>query len=350
MLLITTRYDPVGFHLTHLQRLLPILSALLIVQLCFATLVGGQETTAENSGANRASTDLQALAAEAAANRSAPPAPQPADLQGSNLNVLELLRQGGGIMLVIAIVSLLVVAVAFERLFALRRGKLYPNGLRREVRKAISEQGEFQPGALFNSSQRYSCVASRILHDMLQKVGRSVPEVEAALAEATQREADRLYGNVRWLTLAAAVTPLIGLLGTVWGMIIAFHDTTQLGAGSNKAEYLAEGIYVALVTTLGGLAVAIPAAVFAHFFEGRITQMLALIDTDLRRLIPRFESQEGRARYDLSPHGSLVRRDAPAGKIPGESSPRRPSGPTGTSIDITELTPPPVRSTSRSQP
>ncbi len=328
-----------------LPRMLCVLLVVLAPSWCYFPATRAQDRNSETAGANMAQTDLQALAAEAAANRSAPPTPQPVDLQGSSINILELLRQGGAIMLVIGIISLLVVAVAFERLFALRRGKLYPNGLRREVRKASTELGEFQPGLLFGAAERYHSVAARILHDMLQKVGRPVPEVEATIVEATQREADRLYGNVRWLTLAAAVTPLIGLLGTVWGMIIAFHDTTQLGAGSNKAEYLAEGIYIALVTTLGGLAVAIPAAVFAHFFEGRITQMLALIDADLRKLMPRFESQEGRTRYDLSPHGGLVRRDLSSS--PTSELHRRSSGPTGTNIGLAELTPPPVRPTSR---
>jgi biopolymer transport protein ExbB len=281
--------------------------------------------------------ELQRLAAEASANRAGPPAPTPSNLQGSNLNILELLRQGGGIMAVIGVISLLVVAVGFERLFALRRGKLYPGGLRREVRRACEEVGPFQPHALFESAERYRCVGSRIVQDMLRKLGRPLPEVEAALAEGTQREADRLYGNVRWLTLAAAVAPLIGLLGTVWGMIIAFHDTTQLGAGSNKAEYLAEGIYVALVTTLGGLAVAIPAAIIAHFFEGRITKMLALIDTELRRLMPRFESQEGRTRYDLNERG-LFRRDVSASAAVSDSAKRAV---TATEIPLTP--PPPVR-------
>ncbi len=284
--------------------------------------------------------ELQRLAAEAANNRLSPPAPVAADLQGSTLNVLELLRQGGVIMGLIGIVSLLVVAVAFERLFALRRGKLYPRGLKREVRRASEELGSFQPQLLFDSALRYRCVGSRIVSDMLQKVGRPLPEVEAALQDATQREADWLYGNVRWLSLAAVVTPLIGLLGTVWGMIIAFHDTTQLGAGSNKAEYLAEGIYVALVTTLGGLAVAIPAAIFAHFFEGRITRVLALIDTDLRRLMPRFESQEGRARYDISSRG-LVRREAPPSQVaPPPVGEGRRSHNAG---DMAAAPPPPVR-------
>jgi biopolymer transport protein ExbB len=171
---------------------------------------------------------------------------------------------------------------------------------------------------------------------MLLKVGRPIPEAESAIAGGMQREADHLYGNVRWLTLAAAVTPLIGLLGTVWGMILAFQRTTELGAGKNKAEFLAEGIYIALITTLGGLAVAIPAAIFAHYFEGRITKMLALIETELRRLIPRLESVEGKTRYDISSRG-LVRRELPTAELP-----RRP-----TAKESSLPPPPPARPAAR---
>ncbi len=302
-----TILSPSGFNLHSYIRLISLLLALTVAcTCCVPTAVRAQ--TADSPDAGLAQNDLQRLAAEAATNRTGPAAPQPDSLKGSSINVLELLWQGGGIMAVIALVSLLVLAVAFERLFALRRGRLLPGGLRRELRRASDDSSSFVPQELFNASQRYRCAASRILQDMLQKLGRPVTEVETAIAEGTQREADYLYGNVRWLTLAAAITPLIGLLGTVWGMIIAFHDTTQLGAGSNRAEFLAEGIYVALVTTLGGLAVAIPAAVFAHYFEGRITKMLALIDGELRRLIPRFESQEGKSRYEIGSRG-LVRHD-----------------------------------------
>ncbi len=286
---------------------------------------GGSDAGNPDSGVNL--DELQRLAAEAAANRAGPAAPTPANLQGSTLNILELLRQGGGIMAVIGLISLLVVAVAFERLFALRRSKLFPRGLRREVRRACEEVGPFHPQALFESAERSRSAASQILQDMLRKVGRPIPEVEAALAEGSQREADRLYSNVRWLSLAAAVSPLIGLLGTVWGMIIAFHDTTQLGAGSNKAEYLAEGIYVALVTTLGGLAVAIPAAICAHFFEGRITKMLATIDRELRLLMPRFESQEGRTRFDLNERGLYRRELAQAAPSAPATDARRAASP-----------------------
>jgi biopolymer transport protein ExbB len=257
--------------------------------------------------------DLRRLAAEAAANRAVPAAPTTEGLKNS-LNFLDLLFEGGALMIPIGLMSLLVVAVALERLVALRRGKLMPSGLRKQLRRASQDAGAFVPDELFEACVRYPSAASRILRDMVQKLGRPIPEAEMAISEGTQREADFLYSNVRWLTLAAAVTPLIGLLGTVWGMIIAFYNTTQLGAGTNKAEFLAQGIYVALVTTLGGLAVAIPAAIFAHYFEGRITKMLAKIELELRRLIPRFESYEGKARYEINSRG-LIRHDTPTGEI-----------------------------------
>lgn len=257
--------------------------------------------------------ELQAIAAEAAATETkaaAGPEARQGGLQ-SSLNFLALLIEGGALMIPIAVMSLLVVTFALDRWFALRRSRIFPRVVRREIRKASESFDTFEPQVLFIVSEKYPSAASRVLQDMLRKLGRPIPEVEAAITEGSQREADAMYSNVRWLTLAAAVTPLIGLLGTVWGMIIAFYNTTQLGTGSNKAEFLAEGIYVALVTTLGGLAVAIPAAIFAHYFEGKISRTLARVDDELRRLIPGFESQEGKARYDVRAEG-LVRRDAEA--------------------------------------
>ena len=80
-------------------------------------------------------------------------------------------------------------------------------------------------------------------------------------------------------------------------MIRAFHDTTQLSPGQNKADYLAEGIYVALVTTLGGLVVAIPAAIFAHYFEGKSQSRFLQIDEMLFYLMPQVELFEGKVRF-----------------------------------------------------
>ncbi|MCA9133358.1 MAG: MotA/TolQ/ExbB proton channel family protein, partial [Planctomycetales bacterium] len=252
-------------------------------------------------------TQLQELANEAARNRASSELELSAPRPTSSLNFLALLIDGGPLMIPIALMSLLVVAISLERFFALRSQSLLPKGLRREIRRCYQDASPGRPENLWSAAEKYPSAAARILQDLLLKIGRPIPEGEEAIREGAQREADYLYGNVRWLTLAAGVTPLIGLLGTVWGMILAFYDSTQLGAGMSKSEHLAEGIYVALVTTLGGLAVAIPAAIFAHYFEGRITRVIAQIELELHRLVPRFESWEGRTRFDLDVKGFAQR-------------------------------------------
>ncbi len=258
--------------------------------------------------------ELQQLAAEAAQQRPAEVAA--AQPMRGQIDFLSLLMQGGAMMIPIALMSLLVVAVALERLFALRGGALLPRGLRREMARAAELSPMQAPAVLSAAADKYRSVGGRMLADMMQKVGRPLPEIEATIAESAQHEADAMYNNVRWLNLAAGVTPLIGLLGTVWGMIIAFYNTTQLGAGTNKAEFLAEGIYVALVTTLGGLAVAIPAAICAHYFEGRITHTVAAIERELRRLIPKFEPLEGKFRWVPEQQRLLTTGPSTAGADP----------------------------------
>jgi len=221
----------------------------------------------------------------------------PAQEKIEGINVFSLVVSGGWFMLPIILMSLLVVTFVIERFMALRRIRVLPDELVEELGQLGGGQGGFDPRQAYRLCQRYPSAAASVIRSMLLKVGRPHSEVEHAVTEASEREAERIYSNVRWLNLAAAVTPLMGLLGTVWGMIRAFHDTTQLAPGQNKADFLAEGIYVALVTTLGGLTVAIPAAIFSHYFEGRITTLFHQIDELLFSLMPQVERYEGRVRF-----------------------------------------------------
>jgi biopolymer transport protein ExbB len=215
---------------------------------------------------------------------------------GAEINILELLVAGGFYMIPLAGLSVLVVTFAIERAIGLRRSRVMPKGLIAALGR-LSNTGGFDPRKVYRLCQEYPSATSNVIRAMLLKVGRPHSEVEHTVAESSQREADRLYANVRYLTMAASVAPLIGLLGTVWGMIIAFHDTTQLAPGQNKADFLAEGIYIALVTTLGGLCVAIPAAIIAHYFEGRIQNLFRDIDELMFNLLPQIERYEGRVRF-----------------------------------------------------
>ena len=218
------------------------------------------------------------------------------DKAGQSLDPIDLILKGGWLMLPIGLMSLIVVAFSFDRLIALRKRRIMPTRLVSEL-EMLGEQHEgFDPRQAFQICQKYPSTAANVVRAMLLRVGRPQSEVQHTVQEASEREAERLYANVRWLNLAAAISPLLGLLGTVWGMIQAFYTTTKLLPGQNKADFLAKGIYVALVTTLGGLLVAIPAAIMAHYFEGRIQAIFHQIDEMLFNLMPRIERFEGRTR------------------------------------------------------
>ena len=233
----------------------------------------------------------------------APPATQ-SDQQESagkpgtipQINVLDLAFRGGVLMIPITLMSILTVIFGLERALGLRRRKVVPAGLIRGLGQLVEDKRGFDPRGAYRLAQRYPSSAGNVLKAMLVKVGRPLPEIEQAMKEATEREADRLYSNVRFLTLSAAVTPLLGLLGTVQGMIQAFFVTSHLPTGADRAEMLAQGIYTALVTTFAGLCVAIPASVLAHYFEGRIQKLLRELDESLLGLLPQFERFEGRLR------------------------------------------------------
>ena len=277
-------------------------------------------------GAERGSVvaeELQRLAAEAAAARAT--AEKPAATAPRDINFLQLLMDGGPLMIPLVLISVLVLTVSLERLVNLRIGRILPRKLRRGLIEASEQRFPVDPQELYQMGLRYPSVTSRALESVLKKVGRPIPEMEAALQDSCQREAERLYGTVRWLTAAAAIAPLLGLLGTVWGMILAFFETAQPGLGMNRSQQLAQGISIAFVNTLAGLSIAIPAAGFSHFFEGRIVKVMGLVQELVQALIPRLERFEGVTRYDLELSGLIPRRRSEA-TTAAATPPFNPSG------------------------
>jgi biopolymer transport protein ExbB len=262
-----------------------------------------QETTTDVSAppVTEVASDAAAPDAAAAANVSdAPAAPVTKIRDDDGLNFFVLMVKGGWLMIPIGLMSLMVVVVAIERSISLRRSRVLPSLLVKELGGLGESQSTFDPREAYRICQRYPSAAANVVKAMLLKVGRPHSEVEHTVAEASEREAERLYSLVRWLNLATTVTPMLGLLGTVWGMIDCFHRTTLLAPGQNKAAELATGIYIALVTTYGGLLVAIPASILAHFFEGRIQKLFHQIDEMLYNLLPQIERFEGRVRFGRS--------------------------------------------------
>lgn len=271
--------------------------------------------TRQGSGQEVSQQELEELASN---NQQARAKIQEGGEPSPGINFFELLVRGGVFMIPIAGVSIIVVMFAFERAFHIRRSRILPRGLVKGLGQIARESESLEPRAAYKLCLQFPSAASNVIRSMLLKVGRPHSEVESAIAEASQREADRLYANVRWLNLAGGIAPLLGLLGTVWGLIQAFHDTTQLGPSQNRAEYLARGIYEALVTTLAGLLVAIPAVMLSHYFEGKIANFFRQLEELMFHLSAQVERFEGRVRF--SPSGKdLVTRSGTESNKPRDT-------------------------------
>ncbi len=141
---------------------------------------------------------------------------------------------------------------------------------------------------------------AKIMNAGLVRAGRPLPEVEKAMEDAAMREMAAMRARNRPLSVIGSIAPLVGLLGTVVGMIFAFGEASQEGLG--KAEALAHGIYLALMTTAGGLTIAIPSLLCAAWFNARVERFMREIDECLLDTMPslaRIERTPGRTHKEL---------------------------------------------------
>ena len=241
--------------------------------------------------------------------------------QPSSIDMFTLIASGGRFMIPIGLMSLLVVTLVVERILSLRTGKMIPGRLVRELESMADPIDSFSPSNAYDACLENPSPAASVVASMLLRTGQPLGDIERAAAETMQREADRCAAPIRWLNLAAAATPLMGLLGTVWGMIKAFHESSTLSADRSRSEQLSEGIYTALVTTLAGLVVAIPAAIFAQYLENRVASLFHRIEQLAFDVAPGLQRFTGQRRLDQS--GALLPMQTTDG---GPTPPPPPNG------------------------
>ncbi len=215
--------------------------------------------------------------------KAAPPvgeaAPEEAGAAGKTTQpptLFELLQLGGPLMYPIYLCSILALAFAIERAVSLRRGRVLPSDFIENIRQLAAARPMDREKILTYCLAHPSPI-SRILAAAVKRLHRPLPEVEKTIEDAGAKEVRLLRRNCRVLSGAAYIAPLLGLLGTVQGMIQCFMRVSTSGA-LGKAEQLAEGIYLALVTTAAGLAVAIPAATLYLLFAAKIEKRVAEMD------------------------------------------------------------------------
>jgi biopolymer transport protein ExbB len=252
------------------------------------------------------------------------------DEESRKIDYLRIILEAGPHMWAvwtILVVSIVTVCFAIERAIGLRRSKVVPAELMAALRALTSQRTGFDPRQAYRLCRQYPSSAATVVKTMLQKVGRPMPELEHTVAEVSDREASRLFANVRWQNLAFNVAPMLGLAGTIHGMILAFFAFSQQTASHAQTQQLGstlgKGVYAALICTLAGLLVAIPAGVLAHVFEGADPQALPRD----RRCGTRHAPAPGAIRGPAARHQDRPARDRPAHDRVGTGrDDRRPEG------------------------
>lgn len=264
---------------------------------CIGTLMIASSGNGQESGDSEAAVaktdevDSAAVTDDTALSDASPALTAPSDLKsiggmivsGGTLNVLFF-----GIL---GLFSLWAATVVLERMVNLRRERILPRKMETHL-SALSKSSWESLEYLRAACEGESVPARRILQAGLIRAGRPMSEVEKAMEDAMAREVALLRGKYRPLNVVGNISPLVGLLGTVVGMIMAFQISSQEGLG--KAEQLAEGIYLALMTTAAGLTLAIPCLLFASWFQARGERYMAYVADTLTLTLPSFARLESR--------------------------------------------------------
>lgn len=198
-------------------------------------------------------------------------------------SLFEMLLAGGPLMIPILLASFLMLLIAFERIISLRRRRVVPSLFIERFLLQVREGALDRSEALERCEDDSSHVA-RVFAAAVRKWGKPAVEVEQAVLDEGERTANILRRYLRVMNGISTVSPLLGLLGTVWGMIQSFN-VIATGPQTGRAEMLAGGIGVAMITTAAGLLVAIPSLILYLYFVGRVDSLIMQIDSHGQELV-----------------------------------------------------------------
>lgn len=195
----------------------------------------------------------------------------------------QFLAKGGPAMIVLGVGSILCVAFIIERLAALQRKKILPERFMEDLEGLAQERKTSEAMAVCRS---VDSPVARMVAAGLAKHDKTKNQAREAMEMAGRREASNLEKNLDGLSTIAAAGPLVGLLGTVTGMIRTFSVVKAFGVGDPMR--LSGGISEALISTAAGLVLAIPALVFHRYFLRRVDRLVLEIEEYTERILNHF--------------------------------------------------------------
>lgn len=233
---------------------------------------------AQDAAATPAATP--AAATPAAAGDAAKDGKKPAPKEE---NLWEVIVSGGWVMIPIGICSLVAVALVFYNALNLREKKFVRTDVAEQLHEPI-QRLDFEAARAICVAN--PCIMSNILAAGLERVDNEhydLSAIEKAMEAASAEEMSGPYVFINFLNVVSGISTLLGLFGTVVGMVSAFSSLKTIGMGNPQA--LAGDISVALITTAGGLVVAIPSLALYHYFKTRYATMTTTISRNLGDLI-----------------------------------------------------------------
>ena len=195
-------------------------------------------------------------------------------------DLVELFSLGGFVLPILILAAIIALAIIGNRFWVLRRARIVPAGLVEQVADLV--EGGKLPQAVKRLYENDTPLA-RILLVALQQIGQPRDAIKELVEDAGRHEMAHLDRYLNFLGSIAGVAPLLGLLGTVFGIMHAFAAIGAVGMGDPKA--LAGGIAEALITTAAGLIVAIPSLLFYRYFRGRVEALVLATEKDVLKLV-----------------------------------------------------------------
>jgi len=195
-----------------------------------------------------------------------------------------MIQKGGPLMYLLILCSVAVLTVIIERLITLNRYKINISSFMSKILEAVRRNRIMEAIEL---CERTTSPVAEVIKAGLLKHSASRQEIKEAMEEAALSEVPKLEKNLNLLATLAHVSPLIGLLGTVTGMVQAFQVIQEKATALNPVSPgdLAGGIWEALLTTVGGLSVAIPAIVAYNFLVTKVDNMIINMERAATELV-----------------------------------------------------------------
>jgi len=203
--------------------------------------------------------------------------------------MLNIIYEGGVLMFPIMAVSIVALAITIERFWTLRRATIDTREFMDAMRTVLRQNRVQEAIAICDETD---APVARIMKAGILKHNRSKEDIREAIEDAGHLEIPRLERYMSALATCANIAPLLGLLGTVQGMIKAFEQIQHKQGQVNPSD-LAEGIGNALITTAAGLTVAIPALVVYNYFVTRVENMILEMEISSSELVELLTKHRG---------------------------------------------------------